>query len=52
MAERGVRRFAVQPARSEQMLNDQLGACPLSGEDRLRVCSTLRPLFETLEFRA
>lgn len=28
------------------------GACPLSGEDRLRVCSTLRPLFETLEFRA
>src|SRR5690554_1710960 len=52
LAERGVRRFAVQPARSEQMLNDQLGACPLSGEDRLRVCSTLRPLFETLEFRA
>ena len=52
LAERGVRRFAVQPARSEQMLNDQLGACPRSGEDRLRVCSTLRPLFETLEFRA
>src|SRR5690554_6295150 len=52
LAERGVRRFAVQPARSEQMLNDQFGACPLSGEDRLRVCSTLRPLFETLEFRA
>src|SRR5690554_4101677 len=52
LAERGVRRFAVQPARSEQMLNDQLGACPLSGEDRLRVCSTLRPLFETLGFRA
>src|SRR5690554_6089831 len=52
LAERGVRRFAVQPTRSKQMLNDQLGACPLSGEDRLRVCSTLRPLFETLGFRA
>ncbi|WP_226609467.1 anaerobic ribonucleoside-triphosphate reductase activating protein [Marinobacter nauticus] len=51
LAERGVRRFAVQPARSEQMLNEQLGTKALSGEDRQRVCSTLRPLFETLEFR-
>ncbi|MBD3657216.1 anaerobic ribonucleoside-triphosphate reductase activating protein [Marinobacter sp.] len=51
LADKGVRRFAVQIARSDQMLNDSIGNGYLSAENRQRVEGTLMPYFETLHIR-
>lgn len=51
LADQGVHRFAVQIARSDQMLNDAIGAGHLSAEDKQRVQNTLTPFFETLDIR-
>ncbi|WP_372964463.1 anaerobic ribonucleoside-triphosphate reductase activating protein [Marinobacter sp.] len=47
----GVRHFAVQLARSDQMLNGTLGPGYVNTEDKQRVQTTLMPLFETLHIR-
>lgn len=51
LADRGVRHFAVQVARSEQMLNPQLGTGYVSLSARQTVKDALTPIFESLELR-
>jgi len=51
LADQGVRRFAVQIARSDQMLNDTIGAGYLSIENKQNVSNKLASLFETLDMR-
>jgi len=51
LADRGVGRFAVQIARSDQMLNDSIGPGYPGAEGKQRVLELLTPFFETLDIR-
>jgi hypothetical protein len=51
LADQGVRRFAVQIARSAQMLNASIGAGYLSLDETQNVSNNLAPLFETFDIR-
>ncbi|WP_022962855.1 anaerobic ribonucleoside-triphosphate reductase activating protein [Halopseudomonas pelagia] len=51
LADRGVRRFAVQVARSDQMLNAQIGAGYISLAAKQTVILALDSIFECLELR-
>lgn len=51
LADQGVRRFAVQIARSAQMLNASIGAGYPSLDEMQNVSNNLAPLFETFDIR-
>lgn len=51
LADRGVGRFAVQVARSDQLLNEQIGAGYISRDDKKAVRLALNSIFESLELR-
>ncbi|WP_205422294.1 MULTISPECIES: anaerobic ribonucleoside-triphosphate reductase activating protein [Marinobacter] len=51
LADRGVDRFAVQVARSDQMLNEQIGTGCISRNDRDTVRLALTPIFASMELR-